>query len=455
MKPHIVIVGAGISGLALGWFLFQKYGDSIDLSILEKEKRTGGWIKSIDLQGFLFDTGPRSCRTRGSGKHTLKLVEALGLNDEIVGSSPNARHRYLYTDGCLQRLPSGLVGACFSPLTRRFLPTLLKEWSKPPQVLQEESIASFISRRFSPEFASNLFDPLTLGIYAGDIHNLSMASCFPEMAQWEHQYGSIVKAMFKGKSPEDPSESPFVKKMSTHPIVAFKSGMETITHGLASKLESKIQLGMAVTKITASSSGVVVSTDAEDILCDHVFLAIPPRAITSAIAPLSSALNSFHAASVASVHLGWNTKVLPKEGFGYLIPSKEKEFILGVIFDSSAFPQQNAHDNQTRITAMVGGPTGLDIFAETDESLKSIAISAIQTQLKIETPPDVIAVSRAPHAIPQYTLGHNNRVTILKSSVDKLFNGKATLLGSSWHGVSVNDCIREAETITGALLLTK
>jgi oxygen-dependent protoporphyrinogen oxidase len=448
MKRRIVIVGAGISGLALGWFLKQSQGDDIDLTILEKDARPGGWIRSIEKNGFLFDTGPRSCRTREAGKNTLKLIEALGLQNEVVACSPQAKHRYLFSNGKLQKLPSSLLGAIFSPVTRKYMPLLLKEWFTAPNKNNEETIAEFISRRFSPAFAENFFDPLTLGIYAGDTHNLSMSACFSEMVQWEQQHGSILKGLFRHKSEQDANQSEFVKEMSKVPIFTFKNGMESLTRALSHQLSKHIRVGMPATEITTNPSHLIIRTPSEEIIADHVFLAIPPHAIAKAFEPLSHELKEFHAATVAAVHLGWNTKTLQKEGFGYLIPTKEKEQLLGVIFDSSAFPQQNRSSDQTRMTAMLGGTTGPDVAKLCDDTLIGMTRRAIASHLGIDMPPDFAAVSRAPHAIPQYTKGHTNRVKSLKKSLNDLANGRITLLGSSWHGVSVNDCIREAENLT-------
>ncbi len=434
---HYIVIGAGISGLATAWFLKQRFGATVKITILEKEERSGGWIKTVQREGFLFDTGPRSCRTRGSGQATLQLLEALGLQDEIIPCSPEARHRYLFTQGHLKRLPSSLLGACLSPLTRRFLPLLWKERNIPPANLADETIASFMTRRFSKAFAEELFDPLTLGIYAGNSHALSFPSCFPEFANHEKHYGSLVRALWQQKREKN-------QKMNQFPIITLKGGMEILTRSLGHALKEHLVLNTPVLSISPSESGIVVKTSQKQLAADHVYVCTPAHAIPHFIPPLAEPLKQFSTATVAAVHLGWNKSVLTKRGFGYLVPTKENEPILGVIFDSSVFPQQNQHEKQTRLTVMLGGTVGVPVVEMSDDALIALSKKSLYKHLGLQQPPHVAFVSRAINAIPQYTLGHQSRVTALNEEIDSLFHSKVTLMGSSWNGVSVNDCIQES-----------
>jgi oxygen-dependent protoporphyrinogen oxidase len=224
-KEHFVILGGGISGLALAWYLKKKYQETIHLTIIEKSSRAGGWIRSIQQQGFLFEEGPRSCRTKGAGIATLELIEELGLENEVIAASPHAKKRYLYTGKQLRCLPQGIISSLFSPLTRGILPALWKEWRKAPEKCEDESIYDFFARRFSPEIAEQFIDPMVAGIYAGDIRQLSLRSCFPQLHRWEQEYGSLTKGMFFDRSRSKEIHSPFVQAMKSAPIFSFKNGM--------------------------------------------------------------------------------------------------------------------------------------------------------------------------------------------------------------------------------------
>lgn len=246
---RVLVLGGGISGLALGWFLREKYGYDIDLTILEKSDHVGGWIHTLDKDGFLFEQGPRSCRPKGPGMETLRLVEALGLEKEVIVGG--ASRRYIYRKGRLQRVPwaPGLLW----PLIKGIAKDL---WVKkgPPE---DSSIASFFERRMGKEVATRLIDPLVTGIYAGDMHHLSLAACFPKFYQWEQEYGSLVKGAWRSREPSVPS-TPFMKRICKYPLFSFRHGMETLTRALANELRNAVVTGAEVIQLKQQKKGVHV-----------------------------------------------------------------------------------------------------------------------------------------------------------------------------------------------------
>lgn len=434
MKPPVVIIGAGISGLALGWALKQQDPD-LDLVILEKNHRPGGWIETIHTENFLFEQGPRSCRTSGTGLATLQLVEELGLQDEVIFPSPAAKRRYLYTNHQLQALPSGLLSLIFSRLMKDLLPALWNDLKTAASRLPDETVFDFFSRRFSPEIAEKFIDPLCSGIYAGDIRSLSVSACFPLLYKWEQEHGSILKGMWRHKKHENLECSSFVKKIQKHSLFTFKNGMEVLVHKLHSNLTPHIQFHSPVKAILTEADGLKVLTETgKAIHAAHVFDTRPCPQISMA--------------SVAVVSMGWHEKVLRKEGFGYLIPSKEKQSLLGIVWDSSAFPQQNRSPNETRLTAMVGGSHMADFPSCQPEKLIEISLRSIKEHLQISLPPKTIRLKIARHAIPQYHVGHLRKI----SEIDRTSPPGVTLLGSSLYGVSVNDCVHQARVQARAYL---
>ena len=189
----IIILGGGISGLSLLWSLKKKHGKQADVILLEKTSRVGGWIRTVKKEGFLFEKGPRSCRTQGHGRATLRLIEELGLQKQVIQADASAHHRYLYFQQHLQKIPSSFLSFLFSPLTRKIIPHLLKEWLVPKAREEDETVHDFFSRRISREAAETFVNSLTLGIYACDSRKLSIKSCFPSIYAWEQQYGSLLK----------------------------------------------------------------------------------------------------------------------------------------------------------------------------------------------------------------------------------------------------------------------
>lgn len=446
-----MILGAGISGLSLGWFLKRRFGDKIRLTILEQSDRAGGWVHTDFCEGCLFEAGPRSLRPKGTGLETLRLIEKLGLQDQVVAANPQAKYRYLWTNGKLRPLPTGPLSLLSSPLTRSAPWVMLKEYFKEKSLLEDESIEQFVSRRFSPHFAKMLVDPLTTGIYAGDISELSIRSCFPKLYEWEQEYGSIGKGMLSRKKEERRASSPFVEKLSRVPIYSFKDGMETLTDALAYALAPHLRLNAPVKALHFERQEVAVALeDGSFIEADHVFSALPAHRLaqlfTEQHLEIASLLKSISSSSVAVVNVGYFRKVLRKRGFGYLVPSSEGENVLGCVFDSDVFPEQNQIPEETRLTVMIGGTHQPSLVDLSNEELKSLALSSLQKHLEIEAEPDALSIKIARSAIPQYFVGHMEKIDRIGTILARIFP-RMTLTGNSFLGVSVNDCIANSKRI--------
>lgn len=347
----IIIVGGGITGLSAAWYAQTKHPDA-HITLFEKQDRLGGWIRTSSEGGFLFEKGPRTFQASRSA-HLLKLLEELEI--KTIASDPTAAKRFILQKGKLKSVGSFLPG---------LIPSLIRECFVKPTDKEDESIYDFAARRFSPKIAETLFDPLTLGIYAGDIHKLSVRACFPMFHQMEKEHGSLVKAML------------FRKKSSKKGLFTIPTGMETLVDVLQKKLNCEFVLNTEVEKIEKDHALV----NGKEIHADLVINALPP---------------SVPKKSLWVVNMAYNEDVLPKKGFGYLVPSKEKEGILGVIFDSAIFPEQN-QPNQTRLTAMVR-----------EEALEplEITLKAMDRHLNIQSGPAYSSVFLAKDAIAQFNIG--------------------------------------------------
>lgn len=448
MTARAAVIGAGISGLALGWHLKESSG--IDLKIYERSDRCGGWIATDFINGFLFERGPRSCRTRGAGRATLELIEALGLEEEVIAASPSANRRYLYLDKQVQPLPHSLSTFFRSPLMKGVSLGILRDLFQ-RRGTGDETVGTFFSRRIGAQLTDRLIDPLVSGIYAGDINALSIRACFPEFYRCEKERGSLLLGMLLRKK-NSQENTPFVESMSKQPIFSFRNGMETLVKALSSRLKSHIALTQNVRELRRHTSGVeVVMDDGSVELADKVFAAIQPAQACRLIereSPVAAKLMSaIPAATAAVVNLGWKDKVLDREGFGYLIPQSEKEPVLGVVWDSSVFPEQNGSAGKTRLTVMLGGTNHPEVCSLSQEDLLGIASDALKRHLGIIRPHDAVKVSIAHGAIPQYVVGHLERLDKIERLLNEAFDGRVVLAGSGWRGVAVNDCIAEAKAL--------
>lgn len=444
MENTIIILGGGISGLSLLWSLKKKYPNDSSIILLEKNHRVGGWIHSIHQEGFLFEQGPRSCR--GSGKAVLELIEELDLQDQMIAADPSARYRYLYTDQKLKKLPSNLLGFLFSHLTRFLVPKLLKEWTIPAGQRQDESVNDFFSRRLGKKAVDLFVDSLTTGIFAGDIQQLSAKSCYSQLYNWERDHGSLLRGAFFNRfnKPKD-SSSAFVKKWNKAGLFSFKEGMETLPLALAKKLERHIFTNHEVMNMHFNPDGITLSMkNGKTFEAKQVYSTLPAHALAPLIQPHNSSiadlLSSIKFASIAVVNLGYKSQILSKKGFGYLIPSKEKENILGAVWDSCVFPEQQQSQNETRLTVMIGGVQMKDFSERKEPDFLALALKAVEKHLKITCKPDLVNVTIARSAIPQYEVGHEEKVRAIQKTLQEL-SSHFKVSGSSFYGVSINDCV--------------
>lgn len=419
----IVILGGGITGLALAWYLQQRHKSNAKVILIERASRLGGWIRTIERDGYLFDLGPRSCRARGAGADTLQLIDELGFHKSVIWASKAASDRFLYVNKSLQPLPRGLLSALTSPLTRPVARALATEWSI-PRGGGDETVDEFISRRLGRHAADILFDPLIKGIFAGDSRQLSMRSCFPQLYEWEQQHGSLTKGFL------------YSSRSGRSGLFTLRGGMEQLVRALEGNLEADVRHDVAAVEI--SRDGVRLS-NGWCLSADHVYSTLPAIALAPLVrgsdAEAARLLGSSKCATVTVVSMGYRELKLPKEGFGYLVPSISREPILGVVWDSSVFPEQNRWVGQTRLTAMLP-----------DETLQpaEIAQEAIRRHMGIQAPPDLIEVTVARHAIPQYLVGHCERAQKLRERLRETLP-ELTVMGSGFDGVAVNDCIALAK----------
>lgn len=193
--PRIVIVGGGISGLALAHRLARRQ-PSVEVLVLEQDNRVGGKIHTLQREGFRIEMGPNGFLD--SKPAAVELCREIGLADQLVAASETSgRNRFLSLHGRLQRLPASFLSFLTSRIVswRAKLRILTERWRPPRRELSDESIESFVTRRVGAEVAGSLADAFVTGIYAGDPALLSAAACFPRMVEWERQHGSILRGL--------------------------------------------------------------------------------------------------------------------------------------------------------------------------------------------------------------------------------------------------------------------
>ena len=443
-----VVIGAGISGLACAYALRQA---GLDAAVFEASERAGGLIQSARQDGFLVELGPQSFTAT---EPIRRLCRELGIASQVVEAPPRAP-RFVLLNGELQPAPlsppafffSSFVGAA----TKWALVRDIFGKSAPPAT--EESVAEFTRRKFSRELLEKLVGPFVSGIYAGDPEKLSLRAAFPQLYAAESMAGSVVRgALRAAKQNRQPGQRGRTPE-------TFVNGNETLTQALAGELGGALHLGARVAALCpgpeASTWTVQVAIEgAERVLTRHVILALPANAAAALLAGLSpelvSALSSIEYAPVAVVSLGYRRADVGHElnGFGFLVPRSAGLQTLGSVWNSSLFGGRS-QNGEVLVTAFVGGALNLEAVHLGAESLTGLVHRELTPILKLGRSPIFSHVTAHERAIPQYNLGHLERVEFLEKAGEHLPG--LFLTGNYLRGPAIGACVDHAQGVAAQI----
>jgi oxygen-dependent protoporphyrinogen oxidase len=448
--PRIVIVGAGLSGLSLAFRLRERL-PSADVTVLEKSTQPGGNVATIERDGFRIEAGPNGIFD--AKPHTLQLCHDLGLGDRLIPASEHSRtNRFLFLNGRLQPLPRSLRSFVASPLLswRGKLSLLFERYRQRPAGLpDDESVADFARRRAGEEAATVLADSIVTGIYAGDPELLSVAAAFPRLAQFECEHGSVMRGM-AAASRERRREAKARGRPSHAPqLWSFREGLGVLVDTLRDRLGKSLLNGIAVRRLEQSGNRWIVHADGTQTWdADAIVLTTPAPAQASIVADLdpemAAEIRAVPYSGVAVVALGYRKAELPQQlpdGFGYIAPQNTRRDVLGVQWCSSIFPDRAPH-GMVLWRALCGGWNRADMLDWPDDRLVDAVRAELRLAMGVTSAPAFVHLVRWPSAIPQYHVGHLQRVRRIEARAAAhpgLFVG-----GNAYHGVAMNDCTEQA-----------
>lgn len=462
------ILGGGLGGLSTGYYLLKNNvinNNNLKLFLLEATNSCGGWIKSIKTKDYTFEQGPRTIRPKGAaGLNTLNMIQDLGLSEHVSAIKPDhpaAKNRMIYVNHSLHLLPSSLksVFQTNEPFTKPLIYALFKDMKQPASELQDDSIYNFVERRFGKEIADYGISPMICGICAGDAREISVKFLMKTLFEWEQNHGGVMKglmkSMFKTKNDDFFELSDLAKKAQEEKwnVYTIKGGLEKFPSTLYKHLienDVNIDLNNRVEEIDFIDPSTVTlkSMTGEVITANHVYSSIPAYALAKLVQKqhpeLANDLNGIPFVTVGIVNLHYATdKSLITPAFGFLVPPIENSPILGVVFDSCCIPDQNG----TVLTVMLGGRWFKEKFGEnvTEGKLLEIALREISSILNITDKPAAHHVNILNKCIPQYVIGHYERVDKIRQYIQKN-NLPISLVGCSYDGVGINDVIYSAKS---------
>ena len=452
--PSVLIAGGGLSGLSLAHRL-QQAAPQVTVTLLEKDERPGGKIRTESHEGFRLEHGPNGfLDTKPS---TLLLCRELGLGERLIAASEAAtKNRYLFLRGRLQRLPGSIASFLASPvLSWRGKWRLLTERFRAvrPDV-GDESIDAFARRRAGAEVADVLADAFVTGIHAGDAKLLSLRAAFPRLAQMEEEYGSVMKgfaAAAKERRAAARARGAVYQRPGT--MWSFHEGLQALIDGLRASLKRPPILGAAVRRLERQQGrpAWTVHGEGQDRWkADAVVLACPAYEQAAILADLDAELaekvNGIAYNRIAVVALGYRQTDIsyPLDGFGFLVPQHERRDLLGVQWCSSIYPDR-APPGTVLLRAMCGGWSRGDMVGWDDARLLAAVRNELHAAMGVTAEPVFQRIVRWEKAIPQYHLGHLARVAWIEERARR-YPG-LILAGNAYRGVAMNDCTEQASML--------
>lgn len=450
--PHVAVVGGGLSGLCIAYRLKQ-FAPSASVSVLEPRERPGGNIGTEVHRGFRVECGPNGYLDRTPA--VPDLVRELGL-DPLAASEGSRKNRFVFLRGKLRKLPGGPFGLLTTSLLslRGKWQLLTEPWRKTPPPGGDESVRDFVARRAGVEAADVFADALVTGIHGGDPALLSVASAFPRLPVMEREAGSIVRGFFraskkrKAEAAERGEPPPGPMKMWS-----FRDGLQTLTDALAGALGDAVKCGFAARSLAESASvsqWTVYGDHAKARSADAVVLACPSyeqAAILEELNPeLAAEVGAIPYNRIAVVALGYRELDCPNrpDGFGYIAPQNTRRDVLGVQWCSSIFPDR-APPGCVLWRALVGGVHRAEQVDWDDSRLGRAVHAEVKLAMGVTGEPIFRRVVRWPAAIPQYVIGHAERVARIEALAAR--HSGLFLAGNAYKGVAMADCVEQGTAV--------
>ncbi len=439
----VAVVGGGIAGLAAARSL-EREAQPVEVVLVESDTTLGGKLRTERVDGFVIEAGPDSFLSRK--ERGVGLVQELGLGDQLIARRPEHQHTFIRRGDDLHPLPEGLTGMIPTNLEALERSELLSPEGKlrfasepdvPPAAGDEdESVASFVSRRFGREAYEALVEPLMTGIYGGDGDQLSLRATLPQLRVLELEHGSLLR----GLSEPAPSELP--------PFVSLREGTGSLVSGLVAALErTELLLGRAAARISRRTESYELElADGAVIESDGVVVATPAFVTAELLEELDPGLTEAHAAipyaSSVVVTLAFSrADVTPLDGYGYVVPRVEGGDVLACTWTSQKW-EGRAPDGTVLIRVYAGRFGGPDLTAEADADLVARALTEVGLG-GVDAVPLLTRVHRWPRGMPQYVLGHPELLVRIDAALRK--HPGLALAGAAYRGVGIPDCIRSGE----------
>ena len=464
MRParRVAIVGGGIAGVTAAWQLAQldRAQGGLEATLFEASPRLGGTVETVYQDGFVVECGPDGWVTEKPWAR--ELTRELLLEDKLIGSHDAERVTYILSGGQLLPMPDGMRlmvptnlaalddSPLFSPIARAAYaaePTRADELRRTAPTA-DESIASFVKRHFGAEVLTKVAAPLLSGVFGGDVATLSVRAVMPAFVRMEQEHGSLILALqrqgFQSQARREAAHSIFT---------SLQGGTQVLVDRMASELRrDRVRLSTPVTALAREGERWTVSTADSVDSFDAVLLATPAHVTRGLLAPISArmaALHEFQATSALIVAFVFSQDFPLPRGFGFLVPAGETNRLLAATFVDQKYSDR-VPENGRLLRAFFGGASAAALADEPDKAIAALALHELEAVLGSLPPPDFHVVRRWPLSLPQYGVGHLDRM----AELERLRQAQPNLwlLGNTYRGVGLTDLIRDARAAARELV---
>ncbi|MEG0260056.1 MAG: protoporphyrinogen oxidase [Lysinibacillus sp.] len=461
-RRKVVVVGGGITGLTAAFYMQKEASTKelpVDIVLVESSLRLGGKIQTHRKNGFIIERGPESFYDRQNDVYML--AKDLGIENELI--TGNAGPTYVAVGSQLYPIPSNLMSGA-TPHISPFITSGLFSLSGKiraagdfiiPRSVQDDDqpLGGFFRRRFGSEVVENLVEPLLAATFAGDIEQLSMHSTFPQLYDLEQKYRSLLVGMKKSGA----------NFLSNERIVedkgifqSFSNGLETLVEKLEETLlPGTVLKGVKVEEIEHSKDGTVqvVLNNYTQIKADAVIVATPFNVVQKIFSKqnLLTELKTMKSATIATVTMSFKKEQLGDLDALSFFVSRNSDFsITSCTWSNRKWPNTTPED-YVLLRSYIGRVGDEAIVELSDSEIEKTVLQDLTKTIGVKGAPVETIVSRWKNAMPQYTVGHEEKIVRVKQELFEQFP-TVKLAGSSFEGISIPECVSQGQKVACELL---
>ncbi|MBF7024595.1 protoporphyrinogen oxidase [Staphylococcus kloosii] len=462
MAKSVAIIGAGITGLSSAYFI-KKQNPDIDVTIYEATDRAGGKIQTYRKDGYTIELGPESYL--GRKKIMTEVAEEIGLKDDLITNQTG--QSYIYAKNKLYPIPGGSIMGIPTDI-KPFISTKLISLKgklragldlikKPTKMHEDISVGTFFRDRLGDEVLENLIEPLMGGIYGTNIDDLSLMSTFPQFKEREEQFGSLIKGMKHEKEQR-------MKQRQLYPgspkgqFKQFRHGLSSFIESLAAyveKLGVHIQYNTPIEDVIVSQQNYKLVMDEGDKTYDGIIIATPHEVFMNWFKedPALDYFKTMQSTTVATVVMAFDAQNIENtyEGTGFVIARTSNTNITACTWTSKKWPFTTP-EGKVLIRAYVGKPGDTVVEDHTDSEIVNIVRNDLSKMMKFYGDPDFSIVNRLPHSMPQYHVGHINKIKEIQEHIATTYP-RLRITGAPFEAVGLPDCVAQAQEAVKSMLV--